>query len=90
VPISERSSKLTTPRKRLSDAPLGPALGHTSFGHPRTPLVVCGGHSQEVRRLFAGCLRAPTRKKSKEYHGTLDLCRLPGGQMAKVELHALR
>src|SRR5215217_7736238 len=45
----------------------------------------CGGHSQEVRTLFAGCLYAPTRKKSKEYHGTLDLCRLPGGQMAKVE-----
>jgi hypothetical protein len=55
----------------------------------RTPLLVCGGHSQEVRRLFAGWLCAPTRKKSKEYHGTLDLCRLPGGQMAKVELEGL-
>ena len=29
-------------------------------------------------------------KKSKEYHGTLDLCRLPGVQMAKVDLHALQ
>src|SRR5829696_8523028 len=34
APIPERSSKLTTPRKNLSDAPLGPALVHTSFGHP--------------------------------------------------------
>ena len=95
---SERSSKLTALRKGLRKGLLrrftvGPTQrephapsGWRRLRFVRTQQPLPGGGG----RFFMGWLRAPSRKKSKEYHGTLDLCRLPGGQMAKVELRALR
>jgi hypothetical protein len=35
-------------------------------------------------------LECPTGEGHSEYHATLDRCRLPASQTAKVELHALR
>ena len=66
APTPQRSSKLTLLRKGSSEASLGHALGHMPIGHSLL-FVVDGRHSQDVGRLFTGCPRAPTRKKSKEY-----------------------
>jgi hypothetical protein len=61
APRSSRRSE-----RGSSEASVGHALGHTPIGH-RLLFVVDGRHSWEVGRLFAGWLRAPTRKKSQQH-----------------------